>query len=134
MLGIPLMCSAMQPTDSNNSFTAEIITFTVYYSTTLSIVEAQNTQFRVIKYTNRWINNLEITWNERVIEKFGTLWHSSPGDVEKRNLTKNMWCPCPDYEWAPGECYELSQVALSSWDSAWMSPIYKKCRWHSGAR
>jgi len=55
------MCSAMQPTDSNNSFTAEIITFTVYYSTTLSIVEAQNTQFRVIKYTNRWINNLEIT-------------------------------------------------------------------------
>ena len=76
------MYSAIQPTECNSSFTAEIITLTlnllrttivappsnaskwhmgfnsafkgliVFYSTTLSIVVAQNTQCRMIKYTN----------------------------------------------------------------------------------
>jgi len=47
------MYSVIQLTDGNSSFTAEIINLIVFYSTNLSIVLAQNTQCRMIKYTNR---------------------------------------------------------------------------------
>jgi len=46
------MYPVIQITDGKSSFTAEIINLIVFYSTTLSIVVAQNIQCRMIKYTN----------------------------------------------------------------------------------